>query len=93
MDTPQENPEGYAASAPLNQTEKLDSALLLVLGSMDNNVHPQNTMQLVGKLAAAKKNFELMIYPQTRHGVRRSSFAPHFHRLKVDFLRRHLLED
>ncbi len=91
MDTPEENAEGYAASAPLTYADALDSALLLVLGNMDNNVHPQNTLQLVGKLAAVKKDFELMIYPQTRHGVRRSAFAPHFHRLKVEFLRRHLL--
>jgi dipeptidyl-peptidase-4 len=58
---------------------------------MDNNVHFQNSLQLIGKLAAADKEFELMVYPGTRHGVRRSQFALHFHRLKVDFLKRNLL--
>jgi dipeptidyl aminopeptidase/acylaminoacyl peptidase len=59
---------------------------------MDNNVHLQNSLQLIGRLAAADKRFELMIYPNTRHGVRRSKNALHFHRLKVDFLKRYLLD-
>ena len=92
MDTPQDNPEGYKASAPLTYADNLEGALLLAHGAMDNNVHLQNSLQLIGRLAAADKEFELMIYPRTRHGVRRSKFALHFHRLKVDFLERNLLE-
>jgi dipeptidyl-peptidase-4 len=91
MDTPQDNPEGYEVSAPLTYAENLNGALLLAHGTMDNNVHFQNSLQLIGRLAAADKKFELMVYPRTRHGVRRSKFALHFHRLKVDFLKRHLL--
>jgi dipeptidyl-peptidase-4 len=91
MDSPEDNPEGYEASAPLTYAENLGSPLLLVHGTMDNNVHLQNSLRLIGKLAAADKSFELMAYPRTRHGIRRSQFALHFHRLKVDFLQRHLL--
>ena len=68
----------------------LRGKLLLAHGTMDNNVHLQNSLQLIGRLTAADKRFELMIYPNTRHGVRRSKNALHFHRLKVDFLTRHL---
>jgi len=93
MDTPQDNPEGYTLSAPLEYAENLSGALLLAHGAMDNNVHLQNTLQLIGKLAAANKTFEFMIYPRTRHGIRRSRFAPHFHRLKIDFLKRNLLDN
>jgi dipeptidyl-peptidase-4 len=92
MDTPEDNPEGYEASAPLTYAEDLEGALLLAHGAMDNNVHLQNSLQLIGRLAAADKSFELMIYPNTRHGVRRSKNALHFHRLKVDFLKRYLLD-
>jgi dipeptidyl-peptidase-4 len=92
MDTPQDNPEGYKASAPLEYTDNLSGALLLAHGAMDNNVHLQNTLQLIGKLAAADKVFEFMIYPRTRHGIRRSRFASHFHRLKIDFLKRNLIK-
>ncbi|HSO22433.1 MAG TPA: DPP IV N-terminal domain-containing protein [Chondromyces sp.] len=92
MDTPQDNPEGYTQGAPLTHAAKLEGALLLGHGSMDNNVHFQNTLQLIGELGEADKAFELVVYPRTRHGVRRSKFALHFHRLKTDFLARHLLE-
>lgn len=91
MDTPQDNPEGYAEGAPLTHAAKLEGALLLGHGSMDNNVHFQNTLQLIGELAAADRAFELVVYPRTRHGIRRSKYALHFHRLKTDFLVRHLL--
>jgi len=93
MDTPEDNPQGYEASAPLTYAENLGGALLIAHGSMDNNVHLQNSLQLIGRLASADKEFELMIYPRTRHGIRRSKFALHFHRLKVDFLRRNLLNN
>ena len=91
MDQPANNPEGYRRGAPLELADRLKRPVLIVHGMMDNNVHVQNTLQLVGKLAEAGAPFELMIYPQTRHGVRRSkTFAAHFHRLKLDFLLRHL---
>lgn len=93
MDLPADNTEGYRLAAPLELAENLETPVLLVHGIMDNNVHVQNTLQLIDKFAAAEKPFELMLYPQTRHGVRRSSFAPHFHELKMDFLLRHLMEE
>ncbi len=91
MDTPEDNPEGYDEGAPLAFADQLEGSLLIVHGLRDNNVHLQNTMQMVAALAGADKDFELMIYPKTRHGVRRGQFAMHFHRLKVNFLKRTLL--
>ncbi len=91
MDTPEDNPEGYDEGAPLAFADQLEGSLLIVHGSRDNNVHLQNTLQMVAALAGADKDFDLMIYPRTRHGVRRGQFAMHFHRLKVDFLKRTLL--
>jgi dipeptidyl-peptidase-4 len=93
MDRPQDNPDGYRAGAPLTFADNLQGRLLLVHGTMDNNVHMQNTVQLVDKLAAADKGFELMVYPRVRHGVRRSSFRLHLHRLKTEFLFEHLVQD
>lgn len=93
MGTPENNPEGYEASAPLTHAENLQGALLLAHGSMDNNVHFQNTLLLIGRLAAADKTFDLMVYPNTRHGVRYSQFKVQFHRLQVEFLTRQLLQD
>ncbi len=91
MGTPEDNAEGYLASAPLTYADNLAGALLLAHGSMDNNVHFQNTLQLIGKLADADKTFDLVVYPDARHGIRYSQFKLQFHRLQVEFLKRRLL--
>ncbi|MCP5048305.1 MAG: prolyl oligopeptidase family serine peptidase [bacterium] len=70
MDTPQENPEGYKESSPLNYIDKYkDGTLRMTHGSMDDNVHMQNAIQFVDKLLETGKTMELMIYPGSRHGV------------------------
>ncbi|HZH35567.1 MAG TPA: S9 family peptidase, partial [Pyrinomonadaceae bacterium] len=69
MGTPQNNPEGYKKSSVLTAAKDLNGKLLLVHGAIDDNVHLQNTMQLVYELQKAGKQFDLMIYPTARHGV------------------------
>ncbi len=68
MDTPQDNPEGYKAASVLTYVDKYKGLLRLMHGDMDDNVHIQNTIQLVDKLTNSAKHFELMIYPGSRHG-------------------------
>jgi len=68
MDAPQENPEGYKAGSVLTYVNKYKGLLRIMHGDMDDNVHMQNTIQLVDKLENANKHFELMIYPGGRHG-------------------------
>lgn len=70
MDLPDENPEGYAFTSIANHAEKLTGKLLIIHGTMDDNVHMQNILQTIEKLQDLNKNFELMIYPNARHGVR-----------------------
>ena len=68
MDTPQENPEGYKNGSVLTYVNKYKGLLRIMHGDMDDNVHMQNTIQLIDKLQNANKHFELMIYPGGRHG-------------------------
>jgi dipeptidyl-peptidase-4 len=68
MDTPAENPDGYAAGSALSHAEKYRGSLLLIHGTMDDNVHMQNTFQLAGRLQDLGKNFSMMLYPGGRHG-------------------------
>ena len=93
MGLPPENPEGYRNSAPLNFAAGLDGKLLIVHGTMDNNVHLQNTLMMVEEYVKADKLFDLMVYPRVRHGIRVSNHRYHFHRLKTEFLQRHLIKD
>ena len=69
MQTPQENPTGYDENSPINHVEKLKGSYLLIHGSADDNVHVQNTMQMIEALVQANKQFESVIYPDKNHGI------------------------
>ena len=68
MDTPAENPQGYSAGAVMTYADKYKGLLRIYHGTMDDNVHMQNSLQLVKKLQDSKKHFEFMLYPGGRHG-------------------------
>ena len=69
MQTPQENDAGYEDNSPINHVDKLTGKYLLVHGSADDNVHYQNTMEMISALVAANKQFDLYIYPDKNHGI------------------------
>ncbi|WP_295127062.1 S9 family peptidase [uncultured Chitinophaga sp.] len=68
MDSPKENPEGYKATSVMTYADKYKGMLRIVHGTMDDNVHLQNSIQLVDKLEDLNKHFEFMVYPGERHG-------------------------
>lgn len=68
MDTPEENPEGYKFGSAITHADKYKGYLLITHGSLDDNVHMQNTIQFVDKMISLNKDFEMMIYPNERHG-------------------------
>lgn len=68
MDTPAENPEGYKTSSVLNYVDRYKGLLRIYHGTMDDNVHLQNSIHLIKKLQEKKKHFEFMLYPGERHG-------------------------
>jgi len=70
MDKPSDNPEGYKAGSVQTHAGKLKGLLFMEHGDLDDNVHIQNTVQLMGKLMEADKDFEFMLYPGQRHGFR-----------------------
>lgn len=86
MGTPQNNPEGYKKSSVLTAAKDLSGKLLLVHGAIDDNVHLQNTMQLVYELQKAGKQFDLMIYPTARHGLTNPVQVKHMHQMMTDFI-------
>lgn len=90
MDTPEENPEGYEQGSAITHADKYKGYLLLTHGTMDDNVHMQNTIQLVDKFTDLDKDFELMLYPNARHGVGFPKWK-HVRREQIQFWYRHLL--
>jgi dipeptidyl-peptidase-4 len=69
MQTPQENPGGYDQNSPINHVDKLKGKFLLIHGSADDNVHVQNSMEMIEALIQANKQFDSQIYPDKNHGI------------------------
>jgi len=86
MDLPQDNPEGYADSSVVRAAQDLHGKLLVIHGTVDDNVHPQNTLQFIEALQKAGKDFDLMFYPGSRHGVQERRQAFHLRKLMTDFI-------
>ena len=91
MDTPAENPEGYKSSNVMTHLKNFKGVLQLVHGTMDDNVHMQNSIQLLSALQDQGKPVEFMLYPGGRHGWGGAK-GKHFTDLKNQFIYKHLLE-
>lgn len=91
MDTPVENPQGYEFGSVMTHVDKYKGSMLITHGTMDDNVHMQNTIQLIDKLETLSKDFELMLYPNDRHGIRYPK-RDHLSRQIVQFWLRHFLD-
>jgi dipeptidyl-peptidase-4 len=64
-----DNAAGYDSSSGVKHAGQLKGHLLLVHSMMDDNVHPQNTMQLLTALSDARIDVDLRIYPPGHHGA------------------------
>jgi dipeptidyl-peptidase 4 len=69
MQTPQENASGYDENSPINHVSKLKGNFLLIHGTADDNVHVQNSMQMIEALVQANKQFDWAVYPDKNHGI------------------------
>ena len=86
MQTPQENASGYDENSPINHVDKLKGNYLLVHGSADDNVHVQNTMEMISALVKANKQFDLFIYPDKNHGIYGGNTRYHLYKKMTDFI-------
>lgn len=83
-----DDPKGYEASDVNKDAANLHGALLLVHGTGDDNVHFQNSMQMIDALIKAGKQFRLMIYPNKTHSISGTDARTHlFHMIEEHFER------
>ncbi len=92
MDLPAENPDGYRQASVLTHAGSYRGGLRLTHGTMDDNVHLQNTLQLLDLLLEKGETVELMVYPGERHGIRGKKAAEEA-RSNLKFWRKHLLAE
>jgi len=83
--------EGYETNSPVNHAAELKGKLLLTCGMADDNVHPQNSYDMVNALVAAGKSFQSQFYPNSNHGIytgKNTTF--HLNSLMTDFILKNL---
>jgi dipeptidyl-peptidase-4 len=79
MRTPQENAKGYDDNSPINFTDKIKGKYLLIHGTADDNVHFQNSVQMIKALVKSNIDFESAYYPDKNHGISGSLDNTTFH--------------
>lgn len=87
MDMPSEkdNKEGYDKSSVLSYIDRYKGGLRITHGTMDDNVHCQNTIQYIDKIIDAGKTVELMLYPGERHGFRAPKKRFQYQKASINF--------
>ena len=85
MRTPAENTSGYDDNSPINFVSMLKGKYLLIHGAGDDNVHYQNTMEMVNVMVAADKQFDLFIYPNKNHGIYGGNTRNHLFNMILDY--------
>lgn len=89
---PQDNAKGYDENSPLNFADRLKDNYLLIHGTGDDNVHFQNSAEMVEKLENAGKQFEFRIYPNKNHSIydATGNTRLNLYQLMTDFIERKL---
>ncbi|MCB0549965.1 MAG: S9 family peptidase [Phaeodactylibacter sp.] len=92
MRTYEENEDGYRENSPVYFADRLKGNYLLIHGMGDDNVHFQNTAEMVNALVAANKQFETYFYPNRNHGIYGGNTRLHLYTKMTDFLNEKLKE-
>ncbi len=90
MRTPQENASGYDDNSPINHVQKMKGKLLLIHGMADDNVHFQNSVELVQKLIECNKQFDMQFYPNRNHGIYGGNSTIHLYTKMTDYIEENL---
>ncbi|MCA9943342.1 MAG: S9 family peptidase [Anaerolineales bacterium] len=91
MGLPQNNPEGYRVSSVMSHLDKIVGKLLLVHGLIDENVHFRHTARLINGLIAARKQYDLLLFPDERHMPRKADGRLYMEEQIVAYFKKHLL--
>jgi dipeptidyl-peptidase-4 len=83
---PQDNPEGYDNNSPINHVKELKGSFLLVHGMADDNVHFQNSVDMVSELIKQNKQFDTMYYPNRDHSIYGDNARMHLYTKMTEFL-------
>ncbi|MFM2286312.1 MAG: hypothetical protein RLZZ543_1809 [Bacteroidota bacterium] len=86
MQTPAENESGYDDNSPINHVARLKGKYMLVHGTGDDNVHFQNSAEMVTALVKANKQFDSFYYPDKNHGIYGGNTRLHLYTQMTNFI-------
>lgn len=86
MRTEEDNPEGYKNNSPVYFANLMKGNFLLVHGLADDNVHVQNSMEMVSALVKAGKQFDSYFYPNRNHGIYGGNTRHHLYTKMTNFI-------
>ena len=90
MRRPQVNEFGYEGSDLMKMAGDLSGKLLIVHGLADDNVHVQNTLLYTDALVKVGKQFEMQLYVDDNHSIRKPHNNKHLHERIMLFLKQNL---
>ena len=90
MKRPQDNPEGYEKTSFVKTAKNLHGRLLLVHGTYDDNVHPQNSWHFIDELVKENIMFDMMFYPMRKHGIADDPAKIHLYNKMLEFWQEYL---
>lgn len=90
MGLPQTNPNGYRVSSVMHHLDKIEGHLLLVHGLIDENVHFRHTARLINGLIAARKRYDLLLFPDERHMPRKADGRLYMEEQVIEYFKKHL---
>lgn len=86
MRRPQVNESGYNDADLTHLADGLKGELLIVHGNADDNVHVQNTWRMVEALINADKDYQMLVYPDDNHFLKKGNHYKHLHKQLIKFL-------
>jgi dipeptidyl-peptidase-4 len=90
MGHPDVNVDGYRRSSVMEHVSHLTGHLMLVHGLIDENVHFRHTARLINELIAARKRYELILFPCERHAPHKMQDKVYLEDLMTEFFLKHL---
>lgn len=90
MRTPQENADGYKKSSVLSRCENLKGKVMVITGTIDDNVHPQNTFELTERWVQADIPFDMHVYTNRNHSIRGGNTSNYIYSQILRYLKNNL---
>jgi len=85
---PRDNEAGYESGSNVARAGNLHGRLMLIHGTYDDNVHPQNTWAFTDELIEAGITYDMIIYPMRKHGISDDAAQAHVFKSMLEFWQR-----